>query len=1301
MQQEQHDSTSLDDTWTISDLSSHHGVGSLRNSLSESISKKKLIERPVFSPISSMDSGSDKDEDINSKPVKPFLKRATGGYKEVTVIKPQQHQLTSVNITNNNPMTSPSISTTPIIVKSTPASPNKLSNSATTKNSNLTGTSRKKNDASPILSLSDEITKSQTMGPELYSIPKSNLQGLATANHLRGYEIAPPKVVTHMDFLEFKKFQQRKREFEIVPESNKKKKDEDQKKEMKIPEALYTYLAPNTPPKKEIPVKTEKDEGPHYLEKIPSKPTRSQSVETKLEINDNTRKIRGRRMDEKVLQVTPSTPPIVANSSSTIDSRSSGGMGKAEKQKEPLDRNTLQKSIEKVTTITNNTGSSNLGALKNMENAIKDSEQKLTTFQKMLDKLLEQKEREYENILSKTTNQVSSTITNSMSKMGIDIRTFYKQFEKLQRVTSEITTKFGKQLSDDQKKSQTLLNKQMKQIEDIGRKIELMEKKANQIKDQKPIKFESKTISSSRMNRSIFDVTSTKELSMEEIHTDMLKKHPSLFKSPNWSEISQLSTLEIYQAEQKYLIDELVGSFDSSAMKQLSDVVTKDDSSILNKSCITIDEKKNIPKIKIQTPSLKPMPLLLPQEISSDEIQRLYPDFAKNLLKFSILSNEEKKSTLSVKNNTTVVPPPCEAPALDVAQESLSSKEDMHTPEVIKLEVEIQTDNTEEAPTPSVAHGEESQERLSPSKDIPSSSIETRIETCDVGWNKKDNSGKLFQDQIDHMVAKEINTYEKEQIIKQLLPKETKVLIPPLDGANDDGYDGISFTSHYPQRVKKPEERNSLKMPNEYNQEKRPLDILFEEYANTLVERTIKHIAHGLLSEFLQQTSSIKNNQEDQEDRNVFDDEQLSSIKGGALCAELFVYCIENGIPFDDALVYKATEELIWDFVKNKFPIFTSHDGEKEEEVVSNTKSNANETLEREAICELVLRLLTSYATSNRHDKEKHVEREHASQSVEAYKDISSVEKEPVVPKVAPTVVPLEPVKKVILYGIETQTDTFEPQSVIPQSIQTELETQTMETQTFFETKKEESCCQTSELKRSISEAQTDKLFTQTVHTETDTKKLLIEPHFGIGIPPKIPDVKNVQTSFLQPSINKSSTSASNTSQYEEETESSSSYVYVTETEEEENQAPKLPKTKLFASVTENDIERMLKLQLLKRSLGVKKHEYPSVRKPYHSDDSDTSFLSSEDSFIESSREEASISTFYTSESSRGLDVDQDFSSTQNSTFEDLKDYCKEHDYTSSTTRSSTLTTAYDQFHSSTGYFSSVTATTDSDPSFY
>lgn len=691
------------------------------------------------------------------------------------------------------------------------------------------------------------------------------------------------------------------------------------------------------------------------------------------------------------------------------------------------------------------------------------------------------------------------------------------------------------------------------------------------------------------------------------------------------------------------------------------------------------------------------MSILLNQEISPDDIQRLYPDFAKNLLKFSILANEDHKIAACIKNNTAanVQSQPCEDPALDLKQETSSSKQDTDTPTVLKFEVKIQTESTEEMQTP---QSEEIQEKLSPSKNNTTSNIlEPPIETCDVGWNKKDNSGKLFQDQIDHMVSKEINIYEKEQIIKQLLPKETKIAVPPICGVNEDDYDGISFTSHYPQRMKKPEE-DHFKTPNEYHQENRPLDVLFEEYANTLVERTIKHIAHGVLSDFLQQTSRMHNDN-DQEDMHIFDDQQLSSIKGGALCAELFTYCLEHGIPFDDALVYKATEEVIWEFIKNKFPIFTRHEGEKEEEE-SNDKSEATNGLEREALCELVLRLLTSHTTS----KETHVEREHASHNDdETYKEIST-EKAPVVPKVVSSdSVPLEPVKKVILYGIETQTDTPEPQSIVPRSIQTDLfETQTIETQTFFDPKKEESSCQTSELKRSISEAQTDKLLTQTVHTETDTKKLLIEPHFGIGIPPKMHDAKNIQTSFVKPSMNKScSASTSNTSQYTEETQTelSSSYIYVTETEEEGNNVqppqPQLPKTKLFASVTENEIERMLKLQLLKRSLGVKKQTYPSVRKPYgSSDDSDTSFLSSEDSFIESSREERSISTFYTSESSRGLE--EDFSQ---SAFEDVND---EHYYTSSTTLSQDSRTLTQNKNNnnlisdySTGYISSTLTTSD------
>nr|CAG4719619.1 unnamed protein product [Naegleria fowleri] len=197
-------------------------------------------------------------------------------------------------------------------------------------------------------------------------------------------------------------------------------------------------------------------------------------------------------------------------------------------------------------------------------------------------------------------------------------------------------------------------------------------------------------------------------------------------------------------------------------------------------------------------------------------------------------------------------------------------------------------------------------------------------------------------------------------------------------------------------------------------------------------------------------------------------------------------------------------------------------------------------------------------------------------------------------------------------------------------------------------------------------------------------------------------DAKNIQTSFVKPSMNKScSASTSNTSQYTEETQTelSSSYIYVTETEEEGNNVqppqPQLPKTKLFASVTENEIERMLKLQLLKRSLGVKKQTYPSVRKPYgSSDDSDTSFLSSEDSFIESSREERSISTFYTSESSRGLE--EDFSQ---SAFEDVND---EHYYTSSTTLSQDSRTLTQNKNNnnlisdySTGYISSTLTTSD------
>ena len=506
---------SLDDTWTISDISSN-GAGSLRNSVDF---KTKLRDRN-FSPISSFDSHSDPDD--QQVIVKPFLKRTTGGYQAATEVQ-------SPMISTPQPETQPS----EIQSGGMEQKPEEKQKNVTFEN--LDAGVIKKNIKNSIVTYNadSEMVSATPNAPvngspvELFTIQKVGYQALSSANNLRGYEIAPPKVTTHMDFLEYKKLQHKKRNLEMVRVNNDKKEEED-KPEMKIPETLYTYIGTNSPSVKKEERK-EKDKQVKKLEKIEPKPTPEVVPKEKKGTPETKRKIVGRKIGDE-MPVLNKKDSVIGGSTNIQNEIESSP--RVERSPNPS-RSNVQRTVEKVTNNASNMAVANTEALKHMENAVRESENKLAVFQKMLDRLLEQKEREYGNILSKTTNQVSSTITNSMSKMGIDIKSFYKQFEKLQKVTSDVTSKFGKQLSEDQKKAQNLLNKQMKQIEEIGSKIKQIEKKSGQIKDQKDRKSPLTTSRAIRKTGPTF--VPQKELSLAEIHEEVLKKHPSLFKLPSVS----------------------------------------------------------------------------------------------------------------------------------------------------------------------------------------------------------------------------------------------------------------------------------------------------------------------------------------------------------------------------------------------------------------------------------------------------------------------------------------------------------------------------------------------------------------------------------------------------------------------------------------------------------------------------------------------------------------------------------------------------------------------------------------------
>ena len=487
---------SLDDsdTWTISDLSSSHGGGSLRNSIN-SIDKRQKIQKPIYSPISSIDSQSDNDE--FQKPIKPFLKRTSGGY---TAANPIQ------NVENNvpNDTEKPTVSDVQIIKNTPPQNIIPLPSHPKVKFEQEDETTKVTDDLVPVI------------GPDLYSLAKSGVQNLAISQNLRGYEIAPPKVTTHMDFTEYMKFH-RKRDYGMISDLPKSKKVEEEKKDLKIPEALYTYMAKASPQKKDIEQEPPKKD-PQRNIKFPKQEI-NQNKQRKREDLPEKSKVVGRRLDNNVnLKKQEEIQEPLREYAVKIE------------ENRPLDKENriTEKNIERISSFRNE-----------IENAVKESELKLSSFQKMLEKLLQQKEKEYDNILVKTASQVTNTVNNSMTRMGLDLKTFYKQFDKLQKVTSDITSRFGKQLSEDQKKSQTLMSKQMKQIEDLGKKLEMMEKKTSQLKNDSKRDFKVFTGTSRthrQTRRTLFDLDSkTAELTIDDIHNEVSKKHPSIFKYPSVS----------------------------------------------------------------------------------------------------------------------------------------------------------------------------------------------------------------------------------------------------------------------------------------------------------------------------------------------------------------------------------------------------------------------------------------------------------------------------------------------------------------------------------------------------------------------------------------------------------------------------------------------------------------------------------------------------------------------------------------------------------------------------------------------
>ncbi|KAL9642106.1 hypothetical protein ABK040_007112 [Willaertia magna] len=1227
---------SVDNSWMSSD--------SFSSSLRDSIDRRRLKD---FSPISSLDStfSIDINSSVNEEntiregykpPKKPFSKNSKGYVKPETVslktnkIIPKQTQQQSIpsevgNTPNSIELNQPK--------PQTQIQPKLFEKSQNDKIEIET--------KSPIVGNKEKISSNTNSRPndiETFSIPNVPLKSprvpSVISKNLRGYEVKAPKVTAHIDIVDYKKRLQ-EQQLSLKPAVTTQKIEEE-KQSIKVPEMLYKNIPTisQNPMIEEQKIKEIKStklfKDFNALDSFHTtkfEKYSKQNVKENGQNNEKTHSINRILIDNETSELVTKNV-LIPKETLSINNNSIEKIPPTKKLKKKNIEiaKGIELDVSKESTITN---------IQKMEESIKENEMKLSMFQNMLEQLIQQKEKEYEKMLSKTTDQFSHTITNSVSKMGIDMKNFYQQFGRLQKVTSEAASRFDKQFSDDQKKVQIMLNKQMRHVEEISSKIEQLDKKIHQIKEQKlntsatklgntnntgNTKSIKKKLVIENNLKSKENVLKSPDIALEDIHKEVSVKYPYLFKSPNWDESSPLQNLEFYQMEQKCLLDELVGqSFNLDTMKSVLNMnsftprqnIMKETAIpfSINKEKIILKAKSMAEKIPLEIVQKKKEVFesekLIPvkSHISSKEIQQQFPNFAKQLLKFSVCMNY---------SNNTVNP----EMAKEIVKHNAKKSEEKFIKKVNFVESKLEKEKpieeekykikTEDA---GIQTKVKTTERESQSSFAPREEEEMIKIICSTNDKPKIIS---FQNEIDNQREKEEKSYRKELMIKELVEKEkAKEPITTIPTMENESYEGIIFTSNYKPRIPQKENPSIPKIQEQLVPTKQNADLIFEQYANQLVERALKYAGQEILGLYLHETilkfiisQNNSNNSNNNSNPRIFE-----NIAGYAISPDLLNYCITNDIPFDHPSMYESTKELLLDFIKGGMkPIHQRNNFEEKE--IEDSVSTLGDNCEK--INEVILRLFLSSLMKNT----ENIEREHSSYNnsntlsvkeklilkpyQQVHKEVkkqnekhsieiqttmenpisleiqNTLKNKPVVsektedsPKKESTE-PYIPLPQLTFFmSDDTSAPITQKRSIDPPK---EKRLSDAQTSTIKEVKEDVSCQTMIERKEyKISEVQTSIIEKKLAFTNTVVRSLaVVKPGDSIDIVP----TKEESSEYIQSSHSELTS--------EEETENDTDYSYYSTPKQNPSH---LEKTKVFASVIENDVERLLKLHLLKRQV--------------------------------------------------------------------------------------------------------------------
>jgi hypothetical protein len=325
---------------------------------------------------------------------------------------------------------------------------------------------------------------------------------------------------------------------------------------------------------------------------------------------------------------------------------------------------------------------------------------KLQNYTKLLDDLVkkaqhhfEETAKQHQRSLKETTSNVSVTITQTVNKTLADIHKtstlFYEQFEQLQAATQKATKSMGTYANVD-KRLQKQMEENMKRAEQLSSKLHNIETKTQRSLSLAQSRMERNR--NKRLEQSVFGATPNLSLNLPNVNDPKLdlSKFPDLLKPPGWTEDATADTLQqIYNdlaaGHDKQLLEKLLGDGErpdhTKVFKDELDAIEKmkkqifeqppafehfiDEYDIIESALMKAsqikDKKKQRERPIVRRPevavsSINPYVATVPAQptMTFSELRIKYPQLSNNLLKFSVLSETERKARQEEKDRKRV-----------------------------------------------------------------------------------------------------------------------------------------------------------------------------------------------------------------------------------------------------------------------------------------------------------------------------------------------------------------------------------------------------------------------------------------------------------------------------------------------------------------------------------------------------------------------------------------------------------------------------------------------------------------------